>query len=486
MADAGTPLHELPIATLQARMAEGALTARALTQHYLDRIARIDRDGPRLNAVRELNPQALAEADAADAARAAGQTCGRLHGIPVLLKDNIATAGMACAAGSLALATLRPHTDAHLVSRLRAAGAVILGKANLTEFADYLADVMPAEFSAAGGVVRHPYGQRYGRGGGSSIGPACAVAAGLCAAAVGSETQNSLQTPARDSAVVAIKPTVGLVSRAGIVPLAISQDTAGPMARSVADAAAVLDVLAGADLADTLTLPASARRAADYALAPDPHALQGARIGVPRRRYFDRDGAQRHEAVTKRALATLREAGAIVVDPADIPSADTVAELRSSVFPTEFRAGLNAFLASMGSAAPVQSLAEVIAYNTAHADACLVYGQVLAERAEASAGLDAPAYRSDRLRDITLSRELGIDAALRAHGLDALVTPAGAAAKMTGKAGYPVVTVPAGFTNDGEPAGISFIGAAWSERRLIALATAYERAGPPRTAPALD
>ena len=467
--------HTVSIAALGDAMTDGRLTAVALTQHFLDRIAALNHAGPALNAVRELNPQALDLAAELDAERSAGRVRGPLHGLPVLLKDNIATGdGMACTAGSLALATLRPRQDAGLVRRLRAAGAVILGKCNMTEFADYLSDVMPSEFSSAGGVVRHPHGKRYDRGGGSSIGPACAVAAGLCVAAIGSETQNSLQTPASQSGVVGVKPTVGLVSRAGVVPLAISQDTAGPLARSVADAAVLLTALAGVDLDDTLTLAAGPYVDPDYARHLDAQALHGARIGIPRQVYFGRAGQEAAQAIAEQAIATLRAAGAIVIDPAEVPTAHEVARLRSSVFAREFKVGLEAFLAAQGEAAPLRTLADIIAFNDAHAAECLRYGQALAEAAARTDGLDAAAYHADRRRDIALSRELGIDAVCRQYGLDALLTPGGAAAKLTGKAGYPAVTVPAGFTDDGIPVGVSFIGPAFSEGRLLALAYAFE------------
>ena len=469
--------HTHSIAELTRAMADGRLTAVGLTQHFLDRIAALNQAGPALNAVREVNPRALDIARSLDDERRTGQVRGPLHGIPVLLKDNIATGdGMACTAGSLALADLRPRQDAELVRRLRVAGAVILGKCNMTEFADYLADIMPSEFSSVGGVVRHPHGKRYDRGGGSSVGPACAVAAGLCVAAIGSETQNSIQTPASQSGVVGLKPTVGLVSRTGVVPLAISQDTAGPLARSVADAALLLSALAGVDLGDSLTLSAAPHMRADYALFLDPHALHGARIGVPRQVYFGRPGQEAAETLIEQAIVTLRAAGAIIVDPADVPTAHEVARLRSSVFAREFKAGLNAFLAAQGDAAPLRALADIIAFNTAHAGQCLPYGQALAEAAQRTDGLDAPAYHADRLRDITLTRALGIDAVCRQYGLDALLTPGGAAAKLTGKAGYPAVTVPAGFADDGAPVGVSFIGPAFSEGRLLALAHAFEHA----------
>ena len=480
-------IDDLTLAQLVAALASGELTAVQATEHYLSRIERIDRNGPALNAVREINPAALQIAQEKDALFLAGDEVGPLHGVPILLKDNMAVAGgMATSGGALALADLRPDIDSAVAQRFKSAGAIILGKANLTEFADYLGSEMPSEFSSAGGVVKHPFGGRYDRGGGSSIGPACAVAAGLCAAAVGSETQNSLQTPAGNSGIVAIKPTVGLVSRAGILPLAMSQDTAGPMARTVADAAALLGPLAGVDPADSLTLTGAAYAHGDYCQFLDDNALAGARIGVPRKHYFGRAGHEQTEAVVEHAIEQMRAAGAEIIDPADIPSGDELAEVRSTVFPTEFKAGLNHFLAVYGQSSAVSSLAEVIAFNESHPDQCLRYGQGLAINAQASGGLHNDVYRSDRLRDITLSRTSGIDAVMEQYQLDALITPAGAAAKLTGKAGYPVVTVPAGFTDEGQPVGVSFIGSAWQEPRLISLAHAFEQTGSYCRRPNLD
>jgi len=479
-------IDSLTLAQLAAELVSGEISAVQAIEYYLSRIENIDRNGPALNAVREINPAALQIAQRKDEVFLAGDKLGPLHGVPILLKDNMAVSGgMATSGGSLALADLRPDIDSGVAQRLIAAGAIILGKANLTEFADYLGGEMPSEFSSAGGVVKHPYGGRYDRGGGSSIGPACAVAAGLCAAAVGSETQNSLQAPAGESGVVAIKPTVGLVSRAGIVPLAMSQDTAGPMGRTVADAAALLGPMAGVDPADSITLTGAAYALTDYCQFLDANALAGARIGVARNQYFGRVGHEQAEAVVEHAIEQMRLAGAVIVDPADIPIADELAEVRSSVFPTEFKAGLNHFLAVYGQSAAVSSLADVIAFNEAHTEQCLQYGQGLAINAQASAGLNSAAYQADRLRDITLSRVSGIDAAMEQYQLDALITPASAAAKLTGKAGYPVVTVPAGFTDDGQPVGISFIGGAWQEPRLIALAYAFEQTGTYRRNPDL-
>lgn len=466
--------HEQSIAAQGEALGRGALSAVDLTRHYLQRIAELDAAGPRLNAVREVNSAAEDIARARDEELRAGRRRGPLHGIPFLVKDNVATGdGMACTAGALALAQFRPARDATIVRRLRAAGAVLLGKCNMTEFADYLSDHMPSEFSSAGGVVRHPHGGRYDRGGGSSIGPACAVAAGLASFAIGSETQNSIQAPASSSGIVGVKPTVGLISRAGLVPLAISQDTAGPMCRSVADAALVLTVLAGVDPEDTLTLSSGAAAAHDYAAVLCRGALAGARIGLPEQwpSGGGNNGASAAELM-ERVVSRCERAGAIVVRKANIPTMEQVAGLRSSVFPTEFKAGLNAFLRQHKDAAPLASLADILAFNRAHPEQCLRYGQSLAERAEATEGVDAASYRHDRLRDTVLSRKLGIDATLQQYGLDALLVLGSGLAKLTGKAGYPVVTVPAG-TLDGQPVGISLIGSAFTEARLIALAHAF-------------
>lgn len=436
--------------------------ARDRVEHFLDRIARLD---PSLNAIRCLADDSRARADACDAMPASGP----LHGRVVLVKDNVAVAGLPLTAGARALAGFRPRRDATIVARLRAAGAIVLGKTNLTEFADYVGETMPAEFSGLGGVVRHPFGARYDRGFGSSVGSACAMAAGLCDIAIGSETQNSIQTPAAASMVVGLKPTVGLVSRAGIVPLAISQDTAGPICATVADAALALQVLAGADLEDTLTL-ASAGRGAVASVAG---AL---RLGVARDVYFGRAGHGEADGIVEAAIGRIAASGVTIVDPVDIPSARLVADLRSCVFRSEFKAALGAFFAAQG--APVADMAELVAWNRAHPEA-IPFGQGLMEAAlETGLPLDHPSYRADRARDIALTRSGGIDAALSAQDLDAIIVPGGAAAKMTGKAGYPALTVPVGRMRDGQGVGMTLIGRAWSEARLLAAGLVVERAMP--------
>lgn len=445
-------------------------------QWYLARIAKLN---PDLNAVREVSPRALDDARALDAEFAAGKDRGPLHGIPVLLKDNIFTAdGMGCFAGSRALVGFKPKTEATLVRKLRAAGAVILGKTNLTEFADFVSDVMPSEFSGAGGVVKNPHGIRYDRGQGSSIGSAASVAASLCVFALGSETQNSIQTPACYSGVVGYKPSVGLVSRAGVVPLVPSQDSPGPLARSVSDAALVVSILAGADPRDTQSLfaqmPLSATPVAD---------LKGLRIGVPRKQQAKRSDFAQVLPLFEAALKKLAAAGATIVDPCDLPSAEQLQDVRSSVFRTEFKAALNALLEDNGAPNGMGSMADIIAFNEKNPDA-IPYGQSLLIAANATNGLDDPAYRADRARDIALSRAAGIDAAVAMFKVDALIAPMGAAAKTTGKAGAPVVAIPAGMDSQ-TPFGVTLYSSFGSDARLLAVAAAVERALEGRTLPAL-
>ncbi|MEO8203257.1 MAG: amidase family protein, partial [Betaproteobacteria bacterium] len=333
------------IAELRAHYAERRLSVADAVTWFLSRIDKVSRSGAAINAVREVSPHAMEEARLADAVLAADQAHGPLHGIPVLLKDNILTAGMGAAAGAAALATFRAKRDAVLVQRLRAAGAIVLGKTNLTEFADFVSDVMPSGYSGAGGVVKNPHGIEYGRGQGSSVGSAASVAASLAVFAIGSETQNSIQTPACYSSVLGYKPSVGVVSRTGVVPLVPSQDSPGPLARTVEDAALVGWVLAGADIRDSATL--FAQGTLPGSLLGD--GLSGVRIGVPRRQVADREEFASVMPLFDAALASLSRMGAKIVDPCDLPSAEQLQEVRSCVFRTEFKAALNAFLEDHGS-----------------------------------------------------------------------------------------------------------------------------------------
>jgi amidase len=432
----------------------GALTSRKISSREIADwyLARIQGAGGSLNAVRELCNDALDTARQRDAELASGVVRGPLHGIPIVIKDNIqAGGGTSTTGGARALASLRTDRQATLVRRLRNAGAVILGKTNLTEFADYVSDVMPSGFSGAGGVVVNPFTREgYGRGLGSSVGSAASVAAALAPIAIGSETQNSIQTPASASSVFGFKPSVGLVSRTGVMPLVPSQDSPGPLARSVDDLFAVLSVISAPDCRDTASLnPSLVLRA--QLVRRNPASI---RIGVMRRGIAQRQEFEALMPQFEAVLDQLRRAGVTVIDPCDLPSAEQLQEVRSSVFRTEFKASLDAFLEDAGAPDGINSLADIIRWNEAHPDA-IPYGQSLLLSANESSGLDSAPYRSDRRRDIVLSRQSGIDAALRFGDADALIAPMGAAAKCTGKAGYPVLAIPAGSDVAGLPFGIT-------------------------------
>jgi amidase len=488
------PLDEATIAQLQEGMASGRYTARGLVELYLRRIEEIDRRGPTLRSVAEVNPDAVAIADALDAERRARGARGPLHGIPVLIKDNIDTADrMSTTAGSLALEGSIASRDAFVVERLRAAGAVILGKTNLSEWANFRSTKSSSGWSGRGGQVRNPYALDRNPCG-SSSGTGAAVAANLAAAGVGTETDGSIVCPAGVNGLVGIKPTVGLVSRSGIIPISRTQDTAGPMTRTVADAAVLLTAMAGADSRDRAT---SSRPSVDYARALDPAALEGARIGVARKRYFGYSPAT--DRVIDAAIAALKAGGATIVDPADIPTAARLDDCELEILLYEFKADLNAYLGGLGPGARVRSLAELIAFNEREKEREMPYfGQEIFVMAEAKGPLTTPAYRQALATCRTRARALGIDAVMNRHRLDAIVAPTGGPAWTTdlvngdhflgasstpaAVAGYPSITVPAGAVQ-GLPVGLSFIGRAWSEEKLIRLAYAYEQATRKRTPP---
>lgn len=484
---ATTPLpafafEEAGIDALQTRMRDGRLDSATLTRAYLDRIAAIDDAGPMLGAVIELNPEAMREARARDAERKAGKLRGPLHGIPVLLKDNIDATPMANSAGSLALAMHRPKSDAFLVAKLRAAGAVILGKTNLSEWANFRSTRSTSGWSGRGGQTKNPYVLDRSPCG-SSSGSGSAIAANLAAVAIGTETDGSILCPSAVNGVVGLKPTVGLVSRSGIIPISASQDTAGPMTRSVADAAHLLDAIAGSDPADTATETA---RIAPYAAALKPGALKGARIGVLRAATGYQPGT---DAAFERALQALRDAGAVVED-ASISNAGEWGDAEFEVLLHEFKDGLNRYLADSG--APVNSLAALIEYNTTHADKEMPwFAQELFVMAQDKGPLTDKAYLDARAKARRLAATEGIEATLKAGRFDALVAPTtspawpidpvngdhftGAGYGVAAVAGTPSLTVPMGDVA-GLPVGIAFLGGAWSEARLIALAYDYERA----------
>jgi amidase len=494
---AGTPdtaILEAGVQAQQARMQAGKLTSKGLVQQYLARIAAIDKAGPRINAVIELNPDALQIAETLDRERKAGTLRGPLHGIPVLLKDNIATGDkMSTTAGSLALDGVRATRDAFVAQRLRAAGAVILGKTNLSEWANMRSTHSISGWSGRGGQTRNPYALDRNTSG-SSAGSGAAIAASLATLAIGTETDGSIVSPSSTCGIVGIKPTLGLVSRSGIIPIAHSQDTAGPMTRTVADAALLLGAIAGVDSADAATRD-GAGRAADYTQALRPDALRGKRLGVARN-FFGSSPAV--DAVIEGELAVLKAQGAVLVD-VQVPNVDKYDSTELEVLLGEFRPDLEAYLAAYAPHAPVRTMADVIAFNDKHAGSELQhFGQEHLIAAQAKPGLDDKAYRDALANNHRYARAEGIDKIMREEKLDALVAPTGGTAWLTdyingdhyggsfsspaAVAGYPHVTVPAGYVH-GLPVGLSFVGGAWSEATLIGCAYAYEQASRRRVAP---
>lgn len=492
-------LEEQTIADLRAAMAGGALTSQRLVEAYLERIQALDTSGPTLRAVIEVNPDALAIAEALDQERAEHGPRGPLHGIPILLKDNIDTADkMETTAGSLALVGVRRAQDAHVAARLREAGAVLLGKANMSEWANFRSTHSSSGWSARGGQARNPYALDRTPCG-SSSGSASAVAANLCVAAVGTETDGSILCPASINGVVGIKPTVGLTSRVGVIPISHSQDTVGPFARTVSDAAILLGVLADVDPRDPAA-PVNTRFIPDNPIQYlNPDALRGARIGIPREMYTGY--SEKVDAVFATVVETLKSLGAVLVDPANIPSAkqmrDSEAELTVLLY--EFKADLNAYLAQLGSEAQAHTLEELIAFNRAHAEQELPYfGQELFELAQQKGPLTEQEYLDARAECLRLARDEGIDAVMRQHNLDALCMPTaepawkidlidgdhsmGGASQPAAIAGYPAISVPAGHTF-GLPIGVTFMGQAYGEPQLIGYAYAFEQATKARRAP---
>ncbi|MEP6940769.1 MAG: amidase [Rudaea sp.] len=488
-------LDEATVADIGARMRRGELTSHALVQHYLDRIAAIDRSGPAINAVIELNPDALSIADELDAERKRGRLRGPLHGIPVLIKDNIDTADrMHTTAGSLALADSIAPQDSTVVARLRAAGAVILGKTNLSEWANFRSEHSTSGWSARGGLTRNPYALDRNTCG-SSAGTGAAIAASLAAVGVGTETDGSIVCPSTTNSLVGIKPTIGLVSRAGIVPISHSQDTAGPMTRTVADAAVLLGALAGSDPRDAASATANAHRK-DYTKALDARSLRGARIGVARKLAgFNADVDKAFDE----SIVALRAAGAIVVDPVELPNSGKYDDDELVVLQYEFKADLNDYLAKLGAQVRSRSLADLIAFNNAHAQREMPwFGQETFEKAQARGPLSDQVYTAALARAKKLSGPEGIDAALANDKLDALVLPTGGPAWVSdlvngdhfgggssapaAVSGYPAITVPMAFVH-ALPVGLTFVGSAWSEYKLIGYAYAFEQATHARRAP---
>ena len=487
---------EKTVAQLQAAMQAGTVSAQQLVQLYLARIAALDKAGPKLNSIIELNPDAMAIAKALDAERKAKGPRGPLHGIPVLLKDNIATADrMQTTAGSLALVGAKPPRDAFLVAQLRRAGAVILGKTNLSEWANMRSTRSTSGWSARGGLTRNPYALNRNTSG-SSSGSGSSMAASLAAIAVGTETDGSITSPASIAGLVGIKPTLGLVSRAGVIPIAHSQDTAGPMTRTVADAAALLSVMAGSDPQDSATAQADHKKS-DYTRALDRNGLQGKRLGVVRGQWAA--SSDLVAAALESQLAVLQAQGAVLVDVPAVPNTAKYGESELTVLLYELKADLNAYLAEYAPTAQVKTLADVIAFNEKHRTQELPhFGQEHFLAAQAKGDLTSQEYLDALANNHRYSRAEGIDQVLKEHQLDALIAPTGGTAWLTdfingdaygasftspaAVAGYPHITVPAGQVH-GLPVGLSFVGTAWTEAPLIAMAYAYEQASLQRRAP---
>ena len=490
-------LDEATIADLQAGMSSGRMTSHSITEQYIARIEELNRRGPKLRHVLEVNPDALNIADSLDQERKAGRLRGPLHGIPILLKDNIDTADrMTTTAGSLALEGSIPLQDAFIAAKLRAAGAVLLGKTNLSEWANFRSTHSSSGWSGRGGQAKNPYVLDRNPCG-SSSGSGGAVAANLCAAAIGTETDGSIVCPSSANGIVGIKPTVGLVSRSGIIPISHTQDTAGPMTRTVKDAAIILNALAGIDPRDSATLAGRTRPRVDYTRFLDPNGLRGARIGVARTRFFGYSDPT--DKIINAAIDGMKAQGAVIVDPANIATAGKFDDSEFEVLLYEFKADLNSYLAGLGPKAPVRTLQDIIDFNEGHKDQEMPwFGQEILLMSQKKGPLSEKKYRDALAKDFRLSRNEGIDATMSKYKLDAIVAPtgsppwatdlingdhfSGASSTPAAVAGYPNINVPAGYWHD-LPVGISFFGRAYSEATLIKLAYAYEQGSKHRRAP---
>ena len=492
-------LDEVTIADLQRGMSSGKYTAELIALNYLDRIDRIDdtdKNGPGLNSVIEINPEALAIAVGMDKERKAGRVRGPLHGIPMLIKDNIDTHDrMMTTAGSLALQGSIPAQDSTVAKKLRDAGAVIIGKTNLSEWANFRSSHSSSGWSGRGGQTKNPYVLDRNPCG-SSSGTGAAIAANLAAIGVGTETDGSVVCPSNANSLVGIKPTLGLISRAGIIPIAHSQDTAGPMCRTVMDATILLGTLAGVDARDEATNVSARKSSSDYTRFLDPVGLKGARIGVQRKSFGFNDAVDK---LINECIAVIKRSGATVIDPADIPTQGKFDDTELEVLLYEFKADLNKYLASLGPGAPVKSLKDIIDFNEKNRDRELPYfGQDIMVKAQAKGPLTEKKYLMALAKNHRMSRTQGIDAVMIKNKLDAIIAPTGGPpwptdlangdhftggySTASAVAGYPHITVPAGYVF-GMPVGISFFGRAWSEPTLIKFAYAFEQATKARRSP---
>jgi amidase len=489
-------LDELTISDLQEGMKSGKFTARSLLKKYLDRIDDIDKKGPAINSVIEINPDAFAVAELLDRERKERGPRGPLHGIPILIKDNIDTADqMMTTAGSLALVGARPSQDSFVAKKLRDAGVVLLGKTNLSEWANFRSAHSTSGWSGRGGQTKNPYSSDRNPCG-SSSGSGAAVAANLCAGAIGTETDGSVVCPSSANSLVGLKPTVGMIGRSGIIPIAHSQDTAGPMTRSVRDAAILLGALTGFDARDRYTRASLGKSKPNYTQFLEADGLKGARLGVARKHFGFND---RVDKLMNDLIGQLKKLGAVIVDPADIPTSGKFDDSELEVLLYEFKADLNSYLTALGTRTPVHSLKEIIDFNEKNREKEMPYfGQDLFIKAEAKGPLTEKKYLKALQKNHLLSRTRGIDFVIRKHQLDALIAPTGGPAWPTdwangdhftggyssasAVAGYPHITVPAGFVF-GLPVGLSFFGAAWSEPKLINFAYAFELATKARRPP---
>ncbi|MBB2479163.1 amidase [Bacillus sp. APMAM] len=479
--------EELTIYEIQRAMENGEITSKELVMFYLHRIAKYDQKGPRLNSILEVNPDAIFIAEGLDYERKTKGVRGPLHGIPVVLKDNIETGdSMHTSAGSIALENHMASNDAFLVQKLRKAGAVILGKANMTEFANGMSTEMWAGYSSRGGQVLNPYGDGSLFVGGSSSGSAVAVAANLTVLSVGTETDGSILSPATQNSVVGIKPTVGLISRKGIIPFTYSQDTAGPFARTVTDAALLLGAMSGVDEGDAATYKSEGRIENDYSIYLDTAGLRGAKIGV-----FHSDSNAFHDfeeyddELYKSAIQTIKDQGAKIIEDIEIPSFHRKWDYGVSLY--ELKHSLDNYLSQLPSNIPVHSLTELIQFNRDNKEVALKYGQNKLEQRESLANtLRNPEYLEAKLEDLYYSQEQGIDFTLKKYDLDAILFPAYIGSTICAKAGYPSIAVPAGYMKNGRPFGVTFASTAYTEGLLIKLAFAFEQATKHRKVPIVN
>lgn len=477
-------VEEATIADMQEAINAKAVSSRELVLMYLERIAKFDKSGLSINSVAEINPDAIHIAEALDRHMELNGPIGPLHGIPILIKDNINTGDkMHTTAGSLSLSDNYAPEDAFVVKKLRAAGAVILGKTNLTEFANFMTENMPNGYSSRGGQVLNPYGPGKFDVGGSSSGSGASAACSFCAGAIGTETSGSILSPACRNSVVGIKPTVGLVGRSGIVPIAHSQDTAGPLARTVADAALLLGAITGEDSEDPVTLASCRRSFMDYTRFLDKAGLEGVRIGIPKDYFYD-ELSKEQITLAEAAVKLLKELGAVIVEPADIPSAKEFKEYEVLLY--EFKSDMNSYLARYGGSRTMHTLKDIIDFNSSKPEEALKYGQTILVKSQETKGTLAESeYILERLKDLRLSQTEGIDMVLNKYNLDAVVFPSYLGCDIAARAGYPSVIVPAGYTSEGEPFGITFTSRAYTEPQLIKYAYAYEQAAKKRVPPIL-